>query len=68
MFDPDTNASRLQAHRQLHSSGLRPWVSEVEDNFKEAIKHLNTVLNGCQNHDEQIRADTAARQFLRKHL
>ena len=30
-----------------------------------AIAHLQAVLNGCKTHDEQARADTVARDWLK---
>lgn len=32
--------------------------------FHQALDHLHVVLNGCRNSVEQLRADTAAREFL----
>ena len=36
----------------------------MEATLKEAITHLEKVLNGCRSHAEQQAANKAARDFL----
>lgn len=36
----------------------------MEASLKEAVAHLEKVLNGCRSHAEQQAADKAAREFL----
>lgn len=36
----------------------------METTLKEAVMHLEKVLNGCRSHAEQQAADKAAREFL----
>lgn len=67
-IDQDSNQARLDRHRSLHNIGLKPLPSALETTLNEALKHLNSVLNGCKTHAEQQAADVAARDFLALHL
>ena len=46
---------------------LSTSLLQLESTFKAAIEHLDNVLNGCRTHDEQVRADERARQFISLH-
>lgn len=46
---------------------LSTSLLQLESNFKAAIEHLDNVLNSCRTHDEQVRADEQARQFISLH-
>lgn len=39
-------------------------LAVVQATARIAIGHLQTVLNKCRSHDEQLAADTAAREWL----
>lgn len=44
--------------------GQSEEFAALEQTLKEAISHLERVLNGCRTHAEQQAADSAAREFL----
>lgn len=66
--DQDSDQARLARHRSLHNIGLKPLPSALEITLAEALRHLDSVLNGCQTHAAQQAADVEARAFLALHL
>ena len=63
--DPESNEAILARHRAASSQwpNGRP-ETHTERALREAVDHLDRVLNGCRSHAEQLAADTAARNFL----
>lgn len=63
--DPDSDTARLARHRAYHSAwpNGRP-ETHAERRLREALDHLERVLNGCRSAAEQLEADTKAREFL----
>lgn len=47
-----------------NSTAKQDAAASMEAALKEAIVHLEKVLNGCRSHAEQQAADKAARDFL----
>lgn len=64
-IDPDSDAARLERHRKAFSMwpNGRP-ETHAERRLREALDHLERVLNGCTSHAQQQEADTKAREFL----
>ena len=64
----------LQEHIEWVNKDLAEWREAALSNRKQAnaaratariaIGHLDVVLNKCRSHEEQQRADTAARDWL----
>lgn len=77
MPDDDSNEERLARHRALHRvgpvdvvaaqsliAGRRTALTNCQEQLQTAIGHLQAVLNKARTHDEQQKADTAARDWL----
>lgn len=69
--DPTSDAYKLEAHRALHrtvhpdvAAARRAALANAQEQLQLAIGHLNKVLNGCRNANEQMEADRAARDWL----
>lgn len=68
MIDKDSDAYKLEQHRNLHNL-VHPDIRRLalannQTQLQIAIGHLNKVLNGCRSAAEQQAADTAARDWL----
>jgi primosomal protein N'' len=70
-IDPQSNEAILARHRDyfrtVHPDVKAAAMREAEAKrtaLQTAIGHLQAVLNKCRTADEQLRADTAAREWL----
>ncbi len=56
LLDPINPAKQAEAQRTA--------LGNCQESLQQAVAHLSKVLNGCRSADEQLKADTAAREWL----
>jgi len=66
-IDPQSNDAILERHRRACSAWPHGCPeTHTERQLRQALDHLDRVLNGCRSAHDQQGADTAAREFLRE--